>query len=232
MMIAQEVLNYFNMSVNNTYNSLNESIKNIIGTFDKSDLISYLMIFIQQNLIGNKLTEFLLNEEISIVLKLIFLFKHSSQEDLIINLDYLLNFYISKGYLEGLILTGNSQKSITLLQNYLNATDDLLVSVILSKFFIDPKENFYSRCETELFDTLNRMKMFNERLHLNQKLNEIVLHMEKGYKVSDNKGLLPTSAEFILNCFYCNAKISSDRAEQLRNTSANYKEGDMVSKQQ
>jgi hypothetical protein len=130
-----------------------------------------------------------------------------------------------------LILTGNSKKSVTLLQNYLNTTDDLLVTLILSKFFTDPKDPFAIKCESELSDNLNRMKMFNERIHLTLKLSEIISHMEKGYKNMSNDKKMPNigsllvpTTELILNCFYCNAKLSSDKADQFKTFSSNNKE--------
>lgn len=240
LMIFQEILVHMNHSPTSSYFTLNDSVKNIISTFGRLDLPShlpYLILFIQHKF-GNspKLNEFLHNKEIPLLIKLIYILKHAHQEELIALLDTLEAIYIEKGLLEGLILTGNSRKSIQLLQNYLDISDDLLVCVILTKFFVDSKDNFYSKCEGELFDTLNRMKMFNERIHFNQKLNEIVLHMEKGFKMiaQDKKSGQPasiyTSAEFILNCFYCNAKISADKADQFRNLPVHNKEGNEIVK--
>lgn len=234
-MIFQEVIIHLNHSSNSTYNSLNDSVKNIMSTFDKIDLPSnlpYLISFVQQKFCP-KLNEFLINKDISILIKLVYIFKHADKENLILCLQALENFYVENGYLEGLIITGNSKKSIQMLQKYLDYSDDLLVAVILSKFFVNSKENFHSKCENELYDSLNRMKMFNERIHLSQKLNEIVSHMEKGFKhpqAGEKKSSIIgtstfNSAEFILNCFYCNAKISPDRADQFRNLFMNNKEG-------
>jgi hypothetical protein len=170
-------------------------------------------------LCGSKLNEFLENSSISILLKLIFIFKHESKEDIKTHLATLENYYASVGMLEGLIITGGSKLSVNLIKNYLNKSDDLLVSVILSKFFLEG-DRFSKACESDLYETLNRLKMFNERILLSQKLNEITSHMEKK-ATSDKK----PQFEWILSCFYCGIKIHSDKADQFKYMFLNNKDG-------
>jgi hypothetical protein len=160
------------------------------------------------------------NPNISILLKLIFLFKHASKEDVRTHLSTIENYYTAQGMLEGLIITGTAKMSVNLLRNYLNKTDDLLVSVILSRFLLDG-DKFSKSIESDLYETLNRLKMFNERILLNQKLNEISAHLEKKPS-SDKKS---TSFEWVLSCFYCGIKIHSEKADQFKYMFLNNKDG-------
>lgn len=235
LFIYQEVVTHFKTSQNSSFFSLNDTVKNIISTFDKMDLpshIHYMILFIQQKF-SVKLQDFLYNKDVSILLKLLYLFKFYPKDDILIYLEKLENFYVENSLLEGLIITGSSKKTINLLENYLNSSDDLLVVVILSKFFVDGKDLFYKKCESELYETLNRLKMFTERIHLNQKLNEIFSHLNGSSKANnvspliDRKHLnsIPHSMEVVINCFYCNTKIYVEKQEQFRYTFNNNKEG-------
>lgn len=207
--------------------------------------INYLILFIQKKL-HEQIHEFLSNREIPLMIKLLYILKNDNNEQLSHHIQILENNCIESRSLEGLIITGSSQKSIYLIQNYINKTDDLLVSVILSKFFVDSKNKFYIQLENELNEALNRMKMFNERIMLNQKLNEIISHLQKGIgsvightltglkssTVNTDKkpGLIPqiinqNNLDLILNCFYCNAKIHMDKVDQFRNFFSNNRDG-------
>jgi hypothetical protein len=190
--------------------------------------LHFVNLFIQEKH-NTRIKEFLTCKEINIFLKLIFILKHNSKEEMILNLNIMKDYYRENALLEGLIITGKELDSAILLQNYLNKTDDLLVTNILVKFFVNPSENFYTKCENDLFEILNKMKMFNERIHFNQKLNEIYSHLEKGVKegtgaVEKKSGNLSQWTEMILNCFYCNSKIHSDRADNFRNLFMNSKD--------
>ncbi len=194
--------------------------------------LHFVNLFIQEKQ-SSRIKEFLTCKEINIFLKLIFILKHNSKEDMIMYLNIMNDYYRDNGLLEGLIITGRGSDSGLLLQNYLNKTDDLLVTNILVKFFVNSKENFYTRCEDDLFEILNRMKMFNERIHFNHKLNEIYSHFEKGFKDSSGlgekkSGNLSQWTEMILSCFYCNAKIHSDKADNFRNLFLNSKDKSQI----
>jgi hypothetical protein len=231
--IFEPVISHFTSSANSSYFSLNSTVKNLIETLDKIDQtqISYLISFIQQKF-NTKMNEFLKNEDTTLILKLIYILKYSTAEEITSQIEILEEFYLNSGYLEGLILSGNSKSSIKLLENYLNKTDDLLVSYILSNFFVDSKDIFYTKCESELFESLNKLMMFNERIHLTQKLNEITAHMSRPPMMSPSspnqeKKINFTAnnfVELVLNCFYCNAKIYKDKMEQFRNLFLNNKE--------
>jgi hypothetical protein len=231
LIIVQEVVNHFNSSSTATYITINETIKTFLSSFEKMDLHSnfhYMLFFIQQKF-NNKLSDFINNKDLSVLLKLIYLFKYSPKEEIIVLIEKLESFYEEKGLLEGLIITGNSENSITLLQNYLNNSDDLLVTLILSKFFIDHNHIFVKKCETELFETLNRMRMFTERIHLNQKLNEIISHISSiniRNISGDKKHLMSHNmTEWVINCFYCNIKIHAEKTDQFRYLMMNNKDG-------
>jgi hypothetical protein len=176
-------------------------------------------VFYNFRLIGCNLNEFLENKDISIILKLIYLFKHENKEEIRSYIGILENFYASQGLLEGLIITGCSKISVNLVKNYLNKTDDLLVSVILSKFFLE-NEKFSRSIESDLYETLNRLNMFNERILLNQKLNEISSHLDK--KISSDK---KHQFEWILYCVFCSTKIHADKADQFKYMFLNNKDG-------
>ncbi len=234
--IMEPVLSHFCTSSNSSYFSLNSTVKNLMETLDKIDnqQISFLISFIQQKLYS-KLPEFLVSQETSIFLKLLFILKFSNSEEIKNHLQILEHFYAHSGYLEGLIITGYSHNSTLLLQNYINKTDDLLVSYILSKFFVDSKEIFFNKCESELFDSLNRMMMFNDRINLTQKMNEILLHMTRSPTINLNSPTFEKKinyanlsgnnfVELVVNCFYCNTKIYKDKIEQFRNIFLNNKD--------
>lgn len=232
--IFEPVISHFSSSTNSSYFSLNSTVKNLIETLEKIDnpQISYIISFIQQKL-NTKINEFLKNQDTSIMIKLIYIIKYSNMEDIISHLEVLEEFYINSGNLEGLIVSGNTANSIRLLQNYTNKTDDLLVCYILSKFFVDAKDIFFTKCESDLFESLNRLMMFNERIHLTQKLNEITAHLRRASSIYLNSPGLEKKininnsnnfVELVLNCFYCNTKIYKDKIDQFRNMSMNNKE--------
>jgi hypothetical protein len=226
LILFQEVINQF------LNTSTNSNIFSILEKMQSSSNLQFVNLFIQQKL-SSKLIDFLYNKEISLLLKLVYILKNNNYSDLINNLELLQNYYAENGILEGLILTGNSYKSIVLLQSYLDKTDNILVPVILSKFFVDQNESFYTQVEDTLNETLNRMKMFNERIFLNQKLNEIVSHLEKGFRIHGDKKSSTilnnhNSTEMILSCFYCNAKIHAERADQFKNLFVNNKEENVI----
>jgi hypothetical protein len=230
------LLNIFQEVLQSTQNSkfinLNDTFDKIMSNLNNTKIaagLKYLILFLQKKLDEN-LSEFFLDKEISLLFKLLYIIKHDSKTQLLHHLLMLEKHCIESTSLEGLVITGSSPKSITLIQNYINKTDDLLVSAILSKFFIDSKNKFHNQLENELDEALNKMKMFNERIQLNQKLNEIVSHFQKGLKSfthTDKKTglILQNNLELILNCFYCNAKIHADKADQFRNLFANNRDG-------
>jgi len=168
----------------------------------------------------NKIDDLIRNNKISISIKLITILKFISKEDIKSNLDIILNDCIDNGKIEGLIISGNTDSTIKILQKYLDKTDDLLVTYFLAKFYVDHQERFYRSCENELFECLNRLKMFNQRIFMNQKLNEIqsLIITKTGNinHVHNRKNNQNDIVEFVLNCFYCNIKIQADKADQFK----------------
>ena len=124
------------------------------------------------------------------------------------------HFYVSNGYIEGLVITGDSPASITLIENHLDKTEEILVVYILSKFFVNPNERIYKSIESEFFECLNKMKMFNERIHIDMKIRETLKilnnnQQQESMKKSDKRG-----AEFTLTCFFCLTSINQDKPDQ------------------
>jgi hypothetical protein len=111
------------------------------------------------------------------------------------------------------------------LKKFIDKKDDLLVTYILAKLFLDQKDKFYKNCEDALFESLNKLKMFTQRILLSHKLNEI--HMSILSKTnSNNQNLIKKfnqidTIEFSIYCFYCNLKIQSDKSDQFRSLNAN-----------
>jgi hypothetical protein len=157
-----------------------------------------------------------------------------SKEELFNDLEMLKLFYINAGLIEGLILTGNDPSSVILLTNYLDRTDDILLTVIFNHFFIDNKINFFKNSENALFDILNRFQMFNERMSFSQTILSIISQMNnKNNKKSKNSSssTLPITPNEIKSnisfehnnhfsecssiCFYCNRRMQNDKPEQL-----------------
>ena len=111
--------------------------------------------------------------KISILFKLIFILKYIPKQEIKYYFDIIIQDCIDNGKVEGLIISGNTKSTLQILENYIDKTDDLLVTYFLAKFYIEHKERFYKACENDLFECLNRLKMFNQRIFLNKKLNEI-----------------------------------------------------------
>lgn len=174
------------------------------------------------------------NSKISILFKLLYLIKFVSKQEMKEYLEIIIKDTIDNGKVEGLILTGNTRSSVKILENYINKSDDLLVTYILAKFFVEHSERFYKTCENDLFEVLNRLKMFNQRIFLNQKLNELYATlMSRALNTPLNKNRKNNqneAVEFVLNCFYCNIKIQADKADQFKMYLTNHKEpNEMVS---
>ena len=126
---------------------------------------------------------------------------------------------MNDGKVEGLIISGNTNSTLKILQKYMDKSDDLLVTYFLAKFYVEHKEKFYKSCENELFECLNRLKMFNQRIFLNQKLNEIhstIIAKTGNATQHQTKKHQNEILEFVLNCFYCNIKIQADKADQFK----------------
>jgi hypothetical protein len=156
-----------------------------------------------------------------------------SKEDIFYDLEILKSLYTKEGLIEGLLLTGNDSSSVILLKNYLDRTDDILLTVILNHFFIDNKTNFFKNSEDTLFEILNRFQMYNERISFTQTIYTIMSQMnDKNIKSSKNSSTSTspiTSNEIKSNisfeqnntyeslpvCFYCNRRMQHDKLDQL-----------------
>lgn len=130
---------------------------------------------------------------------------YTSKEEIIEYLMKLKEDYVAKGLIEGLILTGSSAESSFLLDNFLDKTDDILICYILKMIFCNRFPKNIQKLELELFDCLNKLKKWNERILLCQKVNEL-----------SNTTLIPKfNVEYILTCFFCGMKMQ-EKNEQLR----------------
>lgn len=159
------------------------------------------------------------NNRISVVFKLIFIFKYAAKQDIQAYFDIIIQDCINNGKIEGLIISGNTNPTLKILEKYMDKSDDLLVTYFLAKFYIEHKEKFYKSCENELFECLNRLKMFNQRIFMNQKLNEIhsiIIAKTGNTNQHHTKKHQIEGMDFVLNCFYCNIKIQADKADQFK----------------
>jgi len=109
------------------------------------------------------------SDDIYLLTKLKFMLKYSPKEEIIEYLIKMKDDYIQKGMIEGLILLGSSQESSSLLDTFLNNTDDILICYILKMIFCNKYAKCITKLETELFECLNRLKKWNERITLSQK---------------------------------------------------------------
>ncbi len=151
---------------------------------------------------------------------MIYIFKYSLKKDIKIHLELIAEECIKNGKIEGILICGNTENTLKLIEKYMDKTDDLLVTYFFSKFYIDHNEIFYKKCENDLFECLNRFKMFNQRIFMNQKLNEIhsfiIAKISNTNHLHNKKHNQNDILEFVLNCFYCNIKIQADKADQFK----------------
>jgi hypothetical protein len=131
--------------------------------------------------------------------------KYSTKDEIMEHLVQLKEMYLSKGLIEGLIILGSSEDSSTLLDNFLDKTDDILICYILKMIFCNKFPKAIYKVELELFDSLNRLKKWNERIILSQKVREL----------SNVTIVQKPNLEYILTCFFCGMKIQ-EKNEQLR----------------
>ena len=114
------------------------------------------------------------------------------------------------------------------MKKFIDKKDDLLVTYILAKLFLDQKDRFYKNCENDLFESLNKLKMYTQRILLTHKLNEIHLNI-LSMTNSNNQNIIKKNnqidaIEFSIYCFYCNLKIQSDKSHQFRSLNSNNNE--------
>ena len=145
----------------------------------------------------NAIPKLMESSDILLLTKLNFIFKYSSKEEIIEYLMKLKEEYTTKGSIEGLILLGSTAESSLLLDNFVDNTDDIFICYIFKMMFCNKFPKNIGKVELELFDCLNRLKKWNERIILEQKVSEIA-----------NTQIIPRlNVEYILTCFFCGMKI-------------------------
>lgn len=127
-----------------------------------------------------------------------------SDKDLTIYLNKIAQKYISRGELEGLILTGITPRGIDLLQSYVDRTSDvqtaaLIVSFGCPRYFKDDRAEHWLQCYRTL---LNSWGMFSARAKFD------VARSKLSQTNNGQKSLKLAPPQVHLQCIRCNKNIS------------------------
>lgn len=126
-----------------------------------------------------------------------------SDKDLSIFLNKVSERYITKGELEGLILTGITPRGIDLMQSYVDRTSDvqtaaLIASIAVPKHFTDERAEHWIHCYRQL---LNSWGMFSTRAKFD-------VARAKLQKSSSGKAMVSIpSSQVQLQCVRCNKNV-------------------------
>lgn len=143
-----------------------------------------------------------------------------SDKDLTIFLNRVADKYISKGELEGLILTGITPRGIDLLQSYVNRTSDVQTASIISsfgfpKYFKDERaENWIHSYRT----LLNSWGMFSQRAKFD--VSRAALSRTANGKTT----LKPIGSQVMIQCARCNKNISKTNKTKVKRSAGPQKE--------
>lgn len=131
-----------------------------------------------------------------------------SDKDLSVYLNRIAELVISKGELEGLILTGITPKGIALLQSYVDRTSDVQTAALITSFgcpryFVDSRVDHWVHCYRDL---LNSWSMFNVRA----KFDVARTKLSKTYTGQITVKAAPK--QVYLQCTRCNKNLSKARS--------------------
>lgn len=131
-----------------------------------------------------------------------------SDKDLTVYLNRVADTVVSKGELEGLILTGITPRGIDLLQSYVDRTSDVQTAALITAFgvpryFMDERVNHWLACYRDL---LNSWGLFSVRARFD--VNRTKLSRNGAGALT----LTPAPKQVFLQCIRCNKNISKNRA--------------------
>lgn len=142
-----------------------------------------------------------------------------SDKDLTVYLNKIAKKYITKGELEGLILTGITPRGIDLLQSYVDRTSDVQTAALITsfgcpRFFSDDRVDNWLQCYRTL---LNSWGMFSTRAKFD-------VERAKLSKTNNGSKLLKiVPSQVHLQCIRCNKNISKSVKPSKRFTNTNLK---------
>jgi len=144
-----------------------------------------------------------------------------TDKDLTIYLNKIAQKYITKGELEGLILTGITPRGIDLLQSYVDRTSDVQTAALITSFgcpryFKDDRVDNWLQCYRSL---LNSWGMFSTRAKFD------VARAQLSKTNNGHRSLRIVSSQVHLQCIRCNKNISKSvkPLKRFTNASANNK---------
>lgn len=160
-------------------------------------------------LLKQEYSQLLNHDSLSLLFKLIILFKYYSFQDIEQYLKALMNVNIKNARIEALIITSNTKVSVSLLQNYIDQTDDIFTTYFITRFFNDDTTQpiqLYKIVEESFIESLNKLKLFTERLLTNQIIDSLIDKIESGRHNHIN-----SQSEKEYYCYFCDGKIVIDK---------------------
>lgn len=130
-----------------------------------------------------------------------------SDKDLTVYLNRIAELVITKGELEGLILTGITPRGIALLQSYVDRTSDVQTATLITSFgcpryFVDNRVDHWIHCYRDL---LNSWSMFNVRAKFD------VARTKLSKTFAGQVTVKAAPKQVYLQCTRCNKNLSKTR---------------------
>ena len=140
-----------------------------------------------------------------------------SDKDLTVYLNRIADNVVTKGELEGLILTGLTARGIDLLQSYVDRTSDVQTAALMGAFgvpryFVDQRAIHWTDCYRDL---LNSWGMFNVRAKFD------VARTKLSKTRTGNTTLQANPKQIFLQCPKCNKNLAKPRSNSITAKNSN-----------
>ncbi|OBA23386.1 hypothetical protein METBIDRAFT_36251 [Metschnikowia bicuspidata var. bicuspidata NRRL YB-4993] len=140
-----------------------------------------------------------------------------SDKDLNVYLNRVADSVVTKGELEGLILTGLTPRGIDLLQSYVDRTSDVQTAALIAQFavpryFKDERVDHWIDCYREL---LNSWGYFKQRAKFD------VARTKSSRNSSDVVTIRPAPRQVYLQCKLCKKNMSSNSSKNAKSATNN-----------
>lgn len=214
----------------------------------KNPILRFIYVFLLSEEVSTDETLLFLEESsISIIIKLVYLLNLVKKEKILEELGFLNSSTIKNGCVKGLIINGCSsfsnklifssslliskinqtktstldQSSDRIIQKYLDNTDNLIMSYILSRFFCNPDSQFSYKLNLEFNDLLNKLELFDLKIILNSSIRQMISRNCNDTTKITNKPHMnnqevnnEASVEFEMMCIFCNSKVQKNERIQ------------------
>lgn len=216
------------------------NLSNKVGTFYLISLVTFLYNCASESF-QQAITCVLQIEQIAVEDRVAFAWTYLSESDLVTFIASTETKLVDSGDIEGLVLTGLSDRGITLLQNYIDVHDDLQSAALLAgRMSTMEKSSLPSQWLVEYRLLLNKKELYLDRANLDVQLGR--RHRQKAYEsVPPTASKAPSikreiyrphpfceAPHVFLRCHFCSASLPADAAQKQQQAAWQKKQGNIL----